>query len=74
MANRVAEVNRALKAKGVKEKLTRGRGYYYFRDGNSADWRSASVMIYRASDLSVERWLGEWESLSGRALPQLAGV
>lgn len=57
MANRVAEVNKAVRALGREEKLTRGAGYYYFRDGTAAGWYSSSEYVYRASDLSVERWV-----------------
>jgi hypothetical protein len=70
MANRVAEVNRELRLRGITEKLTRGNGYYYFRDGDVANWRASSVYVYSAADLSVELWLEEWSSLSGRALPE----
>src|SRR6185436_4440844 len=69
MANRVAEVNRALKARGIEEKLTRGEGYYYFRDGNAAEWRATSVYVYRADAFTVDQWLAEWSDLSGRAIP-----
>lgn len=62
MANRVAEVNKALRARGAEEKLTRGRGYYYFRDGTAAGWYSTSVYVYSASDLSVEDWLAKYDS------------
>jgi hypothetical protein len=68
MANRVAEVNRALRQRGIEEKLTRGNGYYYFRDGTAAEWRATSVYIYSAADLTVDQWLQEWSDLSGRAL------
>lgn len=61
MANRVAEVNRAIKARGREEKLTRGRGYYYFREGTAAGWYSHSVYVYSASDLSVEQWMKEFD-------------
>jgi hypothetical protein len=64
MANRVAEVNKALKARGVAEKLTRGNGYYYFRDGGTGCWPATSVYVYRADDLSVENWLSEYDQLS----------
>lgn len=57
MANRVAEVNKAIKALGRSEKLTRGNGYYYFRDGTAAGWYSSSEYVYRASDLSVAEWM-----------------
>lgn len=61
--NRVAEVNKRLREAGRKEKLTRGRGYYYFRDGEAGNWYSTSVYIYSASDFSVKRWLEEFNDL-----------
>jgi hypothetical protein len=67
--NRVAEVNRELRSRGVSEKLVRGNGYYYFVDGNAADWYTSSVSVYRASDLPLDQWLREWSFLSGRELP-----
>ena len=65
--NRVAEVNRALKARGLPERLTRGRGYYYFREGSTAGWYSSSVYVCHASNLSVERWLQEYDVLANEA-------
>ena len=62
--NRVAEVNRALKQMGVKEKLVRGNGYYYFADGNAAAWPATAVYVYRAAELSVDRWLAEYRELA----------
>jgi hypothetical protein len=63
MANRVADVNAALKAAGVKERLRRGRGYYYFSGGDTSGWPSTSVYVYRAEELSVSRWLEEHAKL-----------
>jgi hypothetical protein len=63
--SRVAEVNRELKRRGRKERLVRGRGYYYFVDGEASRWYSSSVYIYRADDLSLRRWMKEFEQLSG---------
>lgn len=67
MANRVAEVNKALKALGVPERLQAGRGYYYFREGNASSWYSSSVYVYRAIELSVERWLEEYDQKANEA-------
>lgn len=56
--NRIAEVNAAIRAQGGREKLVRGAGYYYFQNmSNGAP--SSGVYVYRASELSVERWLEE---------------
>ncbi len=62
LKNRVAEVNAALKQMGVAERLRAGRGYYYF-DGPASAWYSSSVYVYRASELSVARWLEEHAEL-----------
>jgi hypothetical protein len=67
MANRVAEVNKALKQAGAAERLTRGNGYYYFRDGNTAYWPATSVYVFRADALSVADWIGEYETLKGES-------
>lgn len=66
--NRVSEVNQALRAGGIADRLVRGRGYYYFVGPNADCWYSQSVMVYRASDLSVERWLAEYRDLRDNPL------
>ena len=38
-----AAVNKILKARGHQERLVRGRGYYYFIDGNASSWFSSSI-------------------------------
>jgi len=67
--NRVAEVNRELRLRGISEKLVRGNGYYYFVGGDAANWYSSSVLVYRASDVSVQYFLDAWSELSGKPLP-----
>lgn len=52
--NRVQEVNDLLKRLGRSERLTAGRGYYYWRSGN---W--PSVHVYRANDMPLEWWFDE---------------
>ena len=70
MANRVAEVNRELRLRGIAEKLARGKGHYYFRDGEASNWLSSSVAVFSADRLSVKEWLGEWSDLSGKPVPE----
>ena len=59
--NRVAEVNHHLKAMGAEEKLYRGRGYYYFAGGEASGWYSTSVYVFNADDLTLDRWLQEYD-------------
>jgi hypothetical protein len=56
-------VNRELKKLGRKEKITQGRGYVYFRDGDSCGWYTSSVPVCYISDLSVKRWVAEFNLL-----------
>ena len=67
MANRVAEVNAELSHRGVPERLTRGREYYYFRGGDTTRWPDVSVFVSYADELSVEEWLHEYEELKAAA-------
>jgi hypothetical protein len=70
MANRVTEVNRELRLRGIAEKLARGKGHYFFRDGEAPNWRSSTVAIFSADRLSVREWLGKWSDLSGKPVPE----
>lgn len=62
---RVAEVNQALRTRGKKERLVRGRGYYYFTEGDASSWFTSSVYMNDASVWSVDQWLHEYDRLSG---------
>lgn len=68
--NRVAEVNRALRLIGRPERLTRGRGYYYFHGGAAETWYSASVMTFRADALTVDEWIAEFHRLESGYIRQ----
>lgn len=58
------QVNKALKALGLKERLTRGRGYWYFTEGNSSAWPSSSVPVYRITAGTIGWWLTQWLALA----------
>jgi hypothetical protein len=59
-------VNDALRARGRDESLREGDGYFYFGGGEAVNWLSSSVMVKRISDLTLEQWLKEFESLLER--------
>ncbi len=59
-------VNDALRARGRDESLREGEGYFYFGGGEAVNWLSSSVMIKRISDLTLEQWLKEFDSLLDR--------
>jgi hypothetical protein len=60
----IAAVNQALKAAGHSETLVKGRGYFYFADGEASNWRATSVYVYRITDLTVEQWVAERNELA----------
>jgi hypothetical protein len=59
-------VNDALRARGRDESLREGEGYFYFGGGEAVNWLSSSVMVRRISDLTLEQWLKEFNSLLDR--------
>ena len=63
----IATVNKMLKAKGVKERLVKGKGYYYFDLGNSYSWYTSSVSVYRINELTLQRWWEEYNDLKNDA-------
>jgi len=53
-----AHINRELKKLGIAERITQGRGYVYFYDGEASGWYSSSIPVCYVSDL-VEATLAE---------------
>jgi len=60
----VKDVNNFLKKKGVKEKLYKGKGYYYFSGGDASNWYQSAVYTSHIGDLSLDSWYKEWKDLS----------
>lgn len=65
-----ATVNKYLKAAGHDERLTKGNGYFYFRDGDTGYWPATSVYVCHVNQLSVGDWLAERDSLASNAHPK----
>lgn len=64
-----ATVNKALAAAGHAERLYKGHSdsgqvYWYFGEGDAADWYETMVCVPRVSDLTVAQWLEEHARLS----------
>jgi hypothetical protein len=60
----IATVNKELKRMGVEERLYKGEGYFYFIYGDAPDWvGGSSVPVFRASDLTLDQWIEEFNSL-----------
>lgn len=59
----VARVNKELKRRGHEERLARGPGYSYFRNGRAHEWKATAVYVSHPDQLSVEQWLAERDRL-----------
>lgn len=62
-AGTAASFNKLLKQEGIKEKLIRGNGYYYFTEGQSHTWYSSSVLVYSLRKCTMRYLLGEYLTL-----------
>jgi hypothetical protein len=60
----IAQVNAFLKSKNLSEKLKRGNGYFYFSEGESYNWSSNAVYVYRIDDMTFGDWYDEYKKLS----------
>lgn len=65
------KINKELAKHGIKEELVKGVDYFYFCDGDTADWDSTMVMVPRLNDLPMDQWLSEWECLSGQKIADI---
>jgi hypothetical protein len=55
-------INQALKDKGYKDELVKGRSYYYFTGETACNFYSGSVNVNKLSQLTLEQWVAEYES------------
>lgn len=67
-------VNNMLKWMGLPERLVKGKGYYYFCEGEAPTWHSTTVCVNRLNALSFEQWMREYETLSGKTLLEAAPI
>jgi len=52
-------INKAIKAAGHDEQIFKGRGYFYFVEGESSNWPATMVMTCHLTDLTVDQWVRE---------------
>lgn len=56
-------INAELAKRGYNGRLVKGDGYFYFRDGEAADWAVNSIRVPSVSSLTLDEWVGEFERL-----------
>lgn len=59
-------VNDSFAAAGIQERLAKGKGYFYFVEGESIKWFSTSVMVIALNQLDLKGWHDAWSELSGK--------
>jgi hypothetical protein len=61
----INQVNTALKNKGYKDELVKGKGYFYFAGpaGGASDWGQSSVYVYSINQLTLPQWVEEYEAM-----------
>ena len=62
------QVNKAIAAKGGKEQLVKGNGYYYFIDGDAWSWSRQSVYVNTLNQMPLETWITVWEAMRAEYL------
>lgn len=62
----LARVNAALAARGHAEILVRGRGYYYFAEGDAHRWPSSAVYTAHLTAHTVLEWAALRDELARR--------
>jgi hypothetical protein len=56
-------VNDELVRRGHNAMLAKAEGYFYFRNGEAADWLDRTVNVSTLSALTLEQWMDEFERL-----------
>jgi hypothetical protein len=56
-------VNDELAKRGHKARLEKGSGYFYFQDGEAADWLDRSVPVRTLNSLTLKQWIEEFRRL-----------
>lgn len=59
-------INKHLMAHGYPEELVKGRGYFYFVGPGTDRWYTASVMVNRLNQLTLDQWVAELNALRSR--------
>jgi len=53
-----------LAKRGFKASLAKGDGYFYFADGEAADWLGRTVRVPTLHALTLDQWIGEFQKLA----------
>jgi hypothetical protein len=52
-------VNQAVAKLGHKEKLVKGKGYYYWVGGRATRFKTSGVYVFRLNQLTLKQWVDD---------------
>jgi hypothetical protein len=61
----LAKINAALAARGIPERLAKGKGYFYFHDGEAHTWPRTAVYVNSLNQQPLEEWIEARHDLAG---------
>lgn len=67
-----ATVTRKLRAEGLPVELVRGAGYHYFVWDDGTHFETASEMVYRFRDLTVDQWVSRGRDFAAKVQAEIA--
>jgi hypothetical protein len=59
-------INAELAKRGIIARLENAGGYFYFCDGEAADWLDRTIPVPKVSSLNVDQWIEEFGKLKKR--------
>ena len=59
----VKTVNDELARRGYHALLAKGHGYYFFQEGEAAEWLDSTVKVRTINSLTLKQWVQEFRRL-----------
>lgn len=61
------QINDAIRDRGIRAVLMKGRGYFYFSGPAVELAPSTSVWVYQLNELTLSQWLAELDRIIGES-------
>lgn len=61
------QINDAIRDRGIRAVLVKGRGYFYFSGPDVELASSTSVWVYQLNELTLSQWLAELDRVIGES-------
>lgn len=61
------QINDAIRDRGIRAVLMKGRGYFYFTGPDVELASSTSVWVYQLNELTLPQWMAELDRVIGES-------